>query len=203
MASDNNITTETKLLSLEKFIHKISIKKYLNIIYDLFAATLSNSRQIQKEIWKKTLEFKSQMGVYRETYVKDESFLLIVGRDKHICNNTIELNHLHSDEDFLIQSIFIYQNILNSINHPIILQALYIYILNIIRSFKTIKKTVNVIQYILKLYTYEGSNSLLDIYTKPTHNITRFCIHILTGENDTLFNFLNFEDTYNFFFIIL
>ena len=72
------------------------------------------------------MQLKSQIGVYRETCIKDESFLLIVGRDKHICNNTIELNNLHSEEDFLIQSIFIYQNMFDSINQPIILQALYI-----------------------------------------------------------------------------
>ena len=28
-------------------------------------------------------------------------------------------------------------------------------------------------------------------------------MHILTGENDTLFNFLNFEDTYNFFYNLI
>ena len=102
-------------------------------------------------------------------------------------------------KDFLIQSIFIYQNILNSINHQIILQALYILSRYYQKFQNTIKKSVNVIQHILKLYTYEGSNSLLGIYTKPAHNIAGFYIHILTGENDTLFNFLNFEDTYNFF----
>ena len=59
---------------------------------------------------------------------------------------------------------------------------------------------VNILRYILKLYTHEGCNALLDIYNEPTHNITSFYIHILSGENDTLFNFLNFEDTYNIFF---
>ena len=58
LALDNNITTERKLHYLEKFIHRISIKKYVVIIYNLFAATLNNSRQVQKEIWKKALEIK-------------------------------------------------------------------------------------------------------------------------------------------------
>ena len=49
-------------------------------------------------------------------------------------------------------------------------------------------------QHILKLYTYEESNSLLDIYTKPTHNINCFYLHILRDENDTLINFLKFEN---------
>ena len=74
LASDNNITTETKLLYLEKFIHKISIKKYAIMIYDLFAATLNNSSQLQKEIWKKALELKSQIGSYRENCIKDFCF---------------------------------------------------------------------------------------------------------------------------------
>ena len=74
LASDNNITTETKLLYLEKFIHKISIKKYVIIIYDLFAATLNNSRKVQKEFWKKALELKSQIGAYREDCIKDVFF---------------------------------------------------------------------------------------------------------------------------------
>ena len=52
--------------------------------------------------------------------------LLAIGHDKHMCNNSIKLNNLHSEEDFLIQSIFTYQNFLNSKNHPIILKALYI-----------------------------------------------------------------------------
>ena len=71
---DNNITTETKLLYLEKLIHKISIKKYAIILYDLFAASLNNSSQLQKEIWKKTLELKPQIGAYRENCIKDEGF---------------------------------------------------------------------------------------------------------------------------------
>ena len=72
LALDSNITTERKLHYSEKFTHRISIKKYVVITYNLFTATLNNSRQVQKEIWKKALELKSQLGVYSESYAEDE-----------------------------------------------------------------------------------------------------------------------------------
>ena len=95
-------------------------------------------------------------------------FLLIVGREKHICNNTIELNNLHS-EDFRIQSIFIYQNILNSVNHPIILQALYILSRYCQKFHNTIKKNVNVIQHILKLCAHMKNLIRYWTYTLNLH----------------------------------
>ena len=183
---------------MEIFIHKISKLQYRIIIYDLFAACLNNAREVQKQIGNKSLELKFKLCAYREERIKDKRLFSIIGDDRHICKNNNELNNLQTEEDYPIQSILIYQYTFNCNNHQLILQSLSKLSTHYQKFQHYIKKYIKIIEYILDLYDYENSNSIMNINHEPTINITTFYICLLKDENNTIFNFIDLEEIYNF-----
>ena len=165
-----------KLTYLESFIHSICRLHYRKIIYDLFAAYLKNSREVQKQIWNKSLELKSKISTYTHEII-DTRLTLIIGSDRHICRNNNELNNLQTEEDYLIQSILIYQHVFKNIKHPLILHTLFNLSCYYQKFEHFIKKSIKVIEYILEIYDYEESNPILDIIHDPTINITSLYIY--------------------------
>ena len=101
LAADTTISIEKKLTYLEVFIHKICKPHYRKIIYDLFAACLNGSREVQKQIWNKALEVKSKISTYTREII-DTRLTSIIGYDRHVCRNNDELNNLQTEEDYLI-----------------------------------------------------------------------------------------------------